>query len=215
MPPRGVRADRRDVSDVLSRRDEQRDRRRCELRGTRAQRGRASGAPSKPSSRRTPGVRWRSWSSTTIGRTNRCGGCRNRGRCGFSHRRRARRRSRAEHGHSRRPLSDHLSGRPGRRDRTGMAGPRCWPRSTIRMSPRFRATTSRMRRLGCQGDGPGPGTALRCDRWIIHGSRLHRQRGLSRGALHRVGLFDEQLGYGYDNDMSYRLRAAGHRLQLS
>jgi GT2 family glycosyltransferase len=31
-------------------------------------------------------------------------------------------------------------------------------------------------------------------------------------ALHRVGLFDESLGYGYDNDMSYRLGAAGYRL---
>jgi glycosyltransferase involved in cell wall biosynthesis len=31
-------------------------------------------------------------------------------------------------------------------------------------------------------------------------------------ALRRVGLFDEQLGYGYDNDMSYRLEQAGYRL---
>jgi glycosyltransferase involved in cell wall biosynthesis len=31
-------------------------------------------------------------------------------------------------------------------------------------------------------------------------------------ALHRVGLFDEGLGYGYDNDMSYRLQQAGYRL---
>ena len=31
-------------------------------------------------------------------------------------------------------------------------------------------------------------------------------------ALHRVGLFDEELGYGYDNDMSYRLQQAGYRL---
>lgn len=31
-------------------------------------------------------------------------------------------------------------------------------------------------------------------------------------ALRRVGLFDETFGYGYDNDMSYRLRAAGYRL---
>jgi len=31
-------------------------------------------------------------------------------------------------------------------------------------------------------------------------------------ALHRVGLFDETLGYGYDNDMSYRLQHAGYRL---
>ncbi len=31
-------------------------------------------------------------------------------------------------------------------------------------------------------------------------------------ALHRVGLFDEAFGYGYDNDMSYRLQDAGYRL---
>jgi hypothetical protein len=31
-------------------------------------------------------------------------------------------------------------------------------------------------------------------------------------ALRRVGLFDETFGYGYDNDLSYRLRAAGYRL---
>ena len=31
-------------------------------------------------------------------------------------------------------------------------------------------------------------------------------------ALHAVGLLDESLGYGYDNDLSYRLCAAGHRL---
>ena len=34
------------------------------------------------------------------------------------------------------------------------------------------------------------------------------------GALRDVGLFDETLGYGYDNDVSYRLRDAGHRLRL-
>lgn len=33
-------------------------------------------------------------------------------------------------------------------------------------------------------------------------------------ALREVGLFDEALGYGYDNDMSYRLKAAGHRLVI-
>jgi glycosyltransferase involved in cell wall biosynthesis len=31
-------------------------------------------------------------------------------------------------------------------------------------------------------------------------------------ALHHAGLFDEDLGYGYDNDMSYRLQQAGYRL---
>lgn len=35
-----------------------------------------------------------------------------------------------------------------------------------------------------------------------------------RSALHQVGLFDERLGYGYDNDISYRLRGAGYRLAL-
>jgi succinoglycan biosynthesis protein ExoA len=31
-------------------------------------------------------------------------------------------------------------------------------------------------------------------------------------ALHAVGLFDETFGYCYDNDLSYRLEEAGHRL---
>jgi len=31
-------------------------------------------------------------------------------------------------------------------------------------------------------------------------------------ALRCIGLFDPSLGYGYDNDVSYRLRAAGYRL---
>jgi hypothetical protein len=31
-------------------------------------------------------------------------------------------------------------------------------------------------------------------------------------ALREVGLLDASLGYGYDNDLSYRLQAAGHRL---
>jgi glycosyltransferase involved in cell wall biosynthesis len=34
-------------------------------------------------------------------------------------------------------------------------------------------------------------------------------------ALRRVGLFDEELGYGYDNDISYRLKGAGYRLCAS
>ena len=33
-------------------------------------------------------------------------------------------------------------------------------------------------------------------------------------ALRQVGLFDETLGYGYDNDISYRLRQAGYRLTI-
>jgi glycosyltransferase involved in cell wall biosynthesis len=31
-------------------------------------------------------------------------------------------------------------------------------------------------------------------------------------ALHAIGLLDESMGYGYDNDLSYRLQAAGYRL---
>jgi hypothetical protein len=42
---------------------------------------------------------------------------------------------------------------------------------------------------------------------VCTGSTLYR-----REALQRVGLFDESLGYGYDNDMSYRLVAAGWQL---
>jgi GT2 family glycosyltransferase len=33
-------------------------------------------------------------------------------------------------------------------------------------------------------------------------------------ALHEVGLFDETFGYGYDNDMSYRLADAGYELRF-
>lgn len=33
-------------------------------------------------------------------------------------------------------------------------------------------------------------------------------------ALHQVGLFDERFGYGADNDLSYRLVAAGYRLAI-
>jgi GT2 family glycosyltransferase len=33
-------------------------------------------------------------------------------------------------------------------------------------------------------------------------------------AVRAIGLFDESLGYGYDNDMSYRLRAAGWELRF-
>ncbi len=33
-------------------------------------------------------------------------------------------------------------------------------------------------------------------------------------SLRRVGLFDETLGYGYDNDITYRLRAAGYHVRF-
>ena len=42
---------------------------------------------------------------------------------------------------------------------------------------------------------------------VCTGNTLYR-----RQSLVAVGFFDETLGYGYDNDMSYRLQLAGHRL---
>ncbi len=54
------------------------------------------------------------------------------------------------------------------------------------------------------------------DRYAAMGDRIdHVCTGNSAyrtEALRRVGLFDENLGYGYDNDMSYRLQLAGYRL---
>jgi glycosyltransferase involved in cell wall biosynthesis len=42
---------------------------------------------------------------------------------------------------------------------------------------------------------------------VCTGNTAYRAR-----ALHQVELLDETLGYGYDNDLSYRLQARGHRL---
>ncbi len=42
---------------------------------------------------------------------------------------------------------------------------------------------------------------------VCTGNTAYRVR-----ALHQVSLLDESLGYGYDNDLSYRLRASGYRL---
>ena len=42
---------------------------------------------------------------------------------------------------------------------------------------------------------------------VCTGNTIYR-----RAALLDVGLFDEDLGYGYDNDLSYRLSGAGYRL---
>lgn len=58
--------------------------------------------------------------------------------------------------------------------------------------------------------------ALRYAR-LVDGHTDHVCTGnvLYRGAaLARVGAFDERLGYGYDNDLSYRLVAAGYRLRV-
>ena len=42
---------------------------------------------------------------------------------------------------------------------------------------------------------------------VCTGNTIYR-----RSALERIGLFDESLGYGADNDVSYRLTSAGYRL---
>jgi glycosyltransferase involved in cell wall biosynthesis len=42
---------------------------------------------------------------------------------------------------------------------------------------------------------------------VCTGNTAYRTR-----ALHQVSLLDERLGYGYDNDLSYRLHAQGYRL---
>jgi glycosyltransferase involved in cell wall biosynthesis len=42
---------------------------------------------------------------------------------------------------------------------------------------------------------------------VCTGNTAYRRR-----ALHQVSLLDERLGYGYDNDLSYRLHAHGYRL---
>jgi glycosyltransferase involved in cell wall biosynthesis len=42
---------------------------------------------------------------------------------------------------------------------------------------------------------------------VCTGNTAYRTR-----ALHQVSLLDERLGYGYDNDLSYRLHARGYRL---
>jgi len=44
---------------------------------------------------------------------------------------------------------------------------------------------------------------------VCTGNTIYR-----KSALHLVNLFNEQLGYGYDNDLSYRLRAHGYRLAI-
>ena len=51
----------------------------------------------------------------------------------------------------------------------------------------------------------------------VHGHPDHVCTGNTAyraSALHEVGLFDDSLGYGYDNDLSYRLQAAGYRLSF-
>jgi glycosyl transferase family 2 len=68
----------------------------------------------------------------------------------------------------------------------------CARAMSLDLEQRYAAITSRDTGHACTGN-----TAYRAD------------------ALRRVGLFDEALGYGYDNDISYRLCAAGYRLTLS
>lgn len=54
----------------------------------------------------------------------------------------------------------------------------------------------------------GEGEAVEVDH-VCTGNTAYRT-----GALLEIGGFDEALGYGYDNDVSYRLGRAGHRLVL-
>jgi glycosyltransferase involved in cell wall biosynthesis len=52
----------------------------------------------------------------------------------------------------------------------------------------------------------------------IHGETDHVCTGnvaYRLDALRRVDFFDEEFGYGYDNDLSYRLRGAGYRLIIN
>ena len=52
---------------------------------------------------------------------------------------------------------------------------------------------------------------------VRHGDTDHVCTGNTvyrTAALHWIGLFDETLGYGYDNDVSYRLQEAGYRLRI-
>ena len=57
-------------------------------------------------------------------------------------------------------------------------------------------------RYGALGAGP--------TNHVCTGNSVYRA-----AALRQVGLFDESLGYGYDNDLSYRLADAGHQLVFS
>ncbi|MCI0432297.1 MAG: glycosyltransferase, partial [Gemmatimonadetes bacterium] len=65
------------------------------------------------------------------------------------------------------------------------------------------------RAMGLDLDQRYAGVNAACSDHVCTGNTAYRA-----AALHQVGLFDERLGYGYDNDMSYRLRAAGYRLVL-
>ena len=68
---------------------------------------------------------------------------------------------------------------------------------------------------GCgESGGDGPRAAVRghrrgADHHVCTGNSAYRAE-----ALHKAGLFDESFGYGYDNDMSYRLMRAGYALRF-
>ena len=112
--------------------------------------------------------------------------------------------------------SDHLPGRSGRRRRAGLDASRCSTRWTIRdvaAAQGYYVARSRRASFWARVMGARPRAALCGDRearrdHVCTGNTAYR----ARGARSRSGLFDEDLGYGYDNDMSYRLQAAGYRL---
>jgi len=61
-------------------------------------------------------------------------------------------------------------------------------------------------KLRYAGLSDSSGKPFRADH-VCTGNTLYRAE-----AIRKVGLFDESLGYGYDNDMSYRLGEAGYQL---
>ncbi len=112
-----------------------------------------------------------------------------------------------EPGHPRGLAPDHLPRRSGRRPEARVARARFSRRSTIPPSAPCRAAyvtdpqapvVARVagmdleQRYAAIGEGPTD--------HVCTGNSAYRAE-----ALHKAGLFDESFGYGYDNDMSYRL----------
>jgi hypothetical protein len=67
----------------------------------------------------------------------------------------------------------------------------------------------------CARDGTGPRASYSGIKGRETGHVCTGNTAYRADAIEQVGFFDESLGYGYDNDMSYRLHAAGYQLRLS
>jgi len=65
-----------------------------------------------------------------------------------------------------------------------------------------------------ESGGHGCRAALRRDGRRPDEPRLHGNSAYHTRALGEAGLFDESFGYGYDNDMSYRILKAGYALRF-